>query len=178
MLGAEGGIGDVINAAKQFKSAQTDKEVQRQVNEAALNAALARYPDPELAKSFEAPIKLVFPQDLLERGLGAQNMAMLGLGDIVIPGIFIALLLRYDRSLNRKSDFYFYTTFLAYVAGLLTTIGVMHFYKHAQPALLYLVPACIGAPLFMGLVRGDLKTMFAYSDHPAEEEEVDQKKDK
>ena len=39
-----------------------------------------------VAKSFEAPIKLVFPQDLLENGLGATNMAMLGLGDIVIPG--------------------------------------------------------------------------------------------
>uniref|UniRef100_A0A8C6TFI8 Histocompatibility (minor) 13 n=1 Tax=Neogobius melanostomus TaxID=47308 RepID=A0A8C6TFI8_9GOBI len=49
-----------------------------------------------VAKSFEAPIKLVFPQDLLEKGLGASNFAMLGLGDIVIPGIFIALLLRFD----------------------------------------------------------------------------------
>merc|ERR1711942_388715 len=49
-----------------------------------------------VAKSFEAPIKLVFPQDLLENGLNATNFAMLGLGDIVIPGIFIALLLRYD----------------------------------------------------------------------------------
>ena len=47
-----------------------------------------------VAKSFEAPIKLVFPQDLLENGLAAKNMAMLGLGDIVIPGIFVALLLR------------------------------------------------------------------------------------
>jgi minor histocompatibility antigen H13 len=34
-------------------------------------------------------------QDLLENGLAASNFAMLGLGDIVIPGIFIALLLRY-----------------------------------------------------------------------------------
>uniref|UniRef100_A0A8D1IKZ9 Histocompatibility minor 13 n=1 Tax=Sus scrofa TaxID=9823 RepID=A0A8D1IKZ9_PIG len=49
-----------------------------------------------VAKSFEAPIKLVFPQDLLEKGLEADNFAMLGLGDIVIPGIFIALLLRFD----------------------------------------------------------------------------------
>uniref|UniRef100_A0A3B4ZSF2 Histocompatibility (minor) 13 n=1 Tax=Stegastes partitus TaxID=144197 RepID=A0A3B4ZSF2_9TELE len=49
-----------------------------------------------VAKSFEAPIKLVFPQDLLEKGLNASNFAMLGLGDIVIPGIFIALLLRFD----------------------------------------------------------------------------------
>ena len=42
------------------------------------------------------PPPVVFPQDLLEKGLGASNFAMLGLGDIVIPGIFIALLLRFD----------------------------------------------------------------------------------
>jgi minor histocompatibility antigen H13 len=131
-----------------------------------------------VAKSFEAPIKLVFPQDLLENGLNAQNFAMLGLGDIVIPGIFIALLLRYDNSLGRKSHFYFYATFLAYIAGLLMTIFVMHVYKHAQPALLYLVPACLGVPLFLGLVRGDIKSMFAYEDHPekpatAEEDKKD-----
>merc|ERR1719180_596894 len=97
-----------------------------------------------VAKSFEAPIKLVFPQDLLENGpMGAQNFAMLGLGDIVIPAIFIA-----------------------YLAGLLLTIFVMHVYKHAQPALLYLVPACLGVPLFLALVRGDIKSMFQYEDHP------------
>ena len=44
---------------------------------------------------------MVFPQDLLEKGMDASNFAMLGLGDIVIPGIFIALLLRFDiRSLS------------------------------------------------------------------------------
>merc|ERR1711862_1056344 len=106
-----------------------------------------------VAKSFEAPIKLVFPQDLLENGLNASNFAMLGLGDIVIPGIFIALLLRYDVSLKRKSNFYFYATFLAYLAGLLLTIFVMHVYKHAQPALLYLVSAC---PLPWSVVTSSL----------------------
>ena len=55
-------------------------------------------------------------QDLLENGpMGATNFAMLGLGDIVIPGIFIALLLRYDNSLKRGSNFYFNATF----AGIL-----------------------------------------------------------
>lgn len=32
------------------------------------------------------PPPVVFPQDLLEKGLEADNFAMLGLGDIVIPG--------------------------------------------------------------------------------------------
>ncbi|KAM5305420.1 minor histocompatibility antigen H13 isoform 1-T1 [Glossophaga mutica] len=85
-----------------------------------------------VARSFEAPIKLVFPQDLLEKGLEADNFAMLGLGDIVIPGIFIALLLRFDISLKKNTHTYFYTSFAAYIFGLGLTIFIMHIFKHAQ----------------------------------------------
>ena len=53
----------------------------------------------------------------------------------------------------------------------------MHFYKHAQPALLYLVPACLGAPTFVALLRGDIKSMFSYADHPEDEEEGEEAKD-
>lgn len=123
-----------------------------------------------VAKSFEAPIKLVFPQDLLERGLDASNFAMLGLGDIVIPGIFIALLLRFDVSLKKNSRTYFYTSFLAYIFGLGLTIFVMHTYKHAQPALLYLVPACVGFPVVVALLKGELADMFRYEESPPETE--------
>ncbi|XP_067625041.1 minor histocompatibility antigen H13 [Eurosta solidaginis] len=129
-----------------------------------------------VAKSFEAPIKLVFPQDLPTNGLSGTNFAMLGLGDIVIPGIFIALLLRFDHSSKRKTRIYFYSTLTAYFLGLLATIFVMHVFKHAQPALLYLVPACIGTPLLVALVRGELKTLFAYEDHP--EEKIEKKDSK
>nr|XP_060627831.1 minor histocompatibility antigen H13 isoform X2 [Anolis sagrei ordinatus] len=115
-----------------------------------------------VAKSFEAPIKLVFPQDLLEKGLEANNFAMLGLGDIVIPGIFIALLLRFDISLKKNTHTYFYTSFVAYIFGLGLTIFIMHVFKHAQPALLYLVPACIGFPLLVALVKGEVAEMFSY----------------
>lgn len=114
-----------------------------------------------VAKNFEAPIKLVFPQDLITNGLNAKNFAMLGLGDIVVPGIFIALLLRFDHSLNRKTRTYFYATLIAYFAGLLATVYVMHVFKHAQPALLYLVPACTVTPLLLALVKGDIKALIA-----------------
>ncbi|XP_043093604.1 minor histocompatibility antigen H13 isoform X2 [Puntigrus tetrazona] len=122
-----------------------------------------------VAKSFEAPIKLVFPQDLLERGLDASNFAMLGLGDIVIPGIFIALLLRFDVSLKKNTRTYFYTSFLAYIFGLGLTIFVMHTFKHAQPALLYLVPACVGFPVLLALFKGELTEMFRYEESSPEE---------
>ncbi|XP_076292062.1 signal peptide peptidase isoform X2 [Lasioglossum baleicum] len=119
-----------------------------------------------VAKSFEVPIKLVFPQDILEKGLTANNFAMLGLGDIVLPGIFIALLLRFDNSLSRKTNVYFYSTFFAYFMGLLITMLIMHLFNHAQPALVYLVPACLGTPILLALVKGDIKALFSYEDHP------------
>ncbi len=53
------------------------------------------------AKSFDAPIKLLFPR-ALEEGSKMMPFSMLGLGDIVIPGIFVALVLRYDTLQRRK----------------------------------------------------------------------------
>jgi len=62
-------------------------------------------------------------------------------------------------SLKRGQKTYFYSSFLAYIAGLVATIIVMVVFKHPQPALLYLVPACIGAPLLVGVAKGDLPKM-------------------
>merc|ERR1711962_93459 len=67
-----------------------------------------------VATSFKAPIKLLFPMDFMERGLFGKNMAMLGLGDIVIPGIFIALILRFDHNKsNGTSKAYFLASYIA-----------------------------------------------------------------
>lgn len=123
-----------------------------------------------VARKFDAPIKILFPQDFLVSGFWGKHFAMLGLGDIVIPGIFIAFLLRFDHSLKRKSNVYFWSCFLAYILGLGLTIGVMSYFKHAQPALLYLVPTCILIPLSVALVKGDFKALLAYRDHPLESE--------
>ena len=59
-----------------------------------------------VAKSIDAPIKLLFPTDWQaineETGEPEPKFSLLGLGDIVIPGIFMALCLRFDviKSLN------------------------------------------------------------------------------
>jgi minor histocompatibility antigen H13 len=44
-------------------------------------------------------------------------------------------------SVFRKS--YFHMCMLGYLLGLVTTIVVMNKFNAAQPALLYLVPACL-----------------------------------
>ncbi|GAA6082551.1 minor histocompatibility antigen H13 isoform X3, partial [Tachysurus ichikawai] len=64
--------------------------------------------------------------------------------------------------LKKNTRTYFYTSFLAYIFGLGLTIFVMHTFKHAQPALLYLVPACIGFPVMVALLKGELTEMFSY----------------
>jgi len=109
---------------------------------------------------------------------------MLGLGDVVIPGTFISLALRYDyfRSTNSSATTavsplkatgpvkyakpYFYAALVSYFLGLGTTMGVMHTFGKAQPALLYLSPACILSFFITALVRGELKTAWAWSDDP------------
>merc|ERR1712186_278455 len=45
-----------------------------------------------VAKTINAPIKVLFPTDFLTNGVFGTRHSMLGLGDIVIPGIMIALL--------------------------------------------------------------------------------------
>jgi hypothetical protein len=66
---------------------------------------------------------------------------------------------------------FFLATFVAYVAGLVTTMSVMHIFQAAQPALLYLVPFCLIASLLTGLVTGELSTLWAFSDAKPEKDE-------
>ena len=87
-----------------------------------------------VAKSFDGPIKLLFPKNFfvaIETGVPFE-FSMLGLGDIVIPGIFIALLLRFDVHQKNKGRPNFYVCLISYFLGLLTTIAVMHIFEHPQ----------------------------------------------
>jgi minor histocompatibility antigen H13 len=147
---------------------------------------IAALPQVSVAKNFEAPIKLLFPREAMVHwgallGLGGKggaaaataaaagakrNFAMLGLGDIVIPGFWVALLLRYDVTTNFKTS-YFQTVFWAYVAGLGTTIGVMNYFKAAQPALLYIVPAILLAVLGHAALRGEVAKLWRWHEDDA-----------
>lgn len=131
-----------------------------------------------VAKSFDAPIKLLFPQT------AGLRPSMLGLGDIVIPGIFIAMMLRFDKKRHLSSGkgtsvkpLYFWMTLFWYFLGLSTTVMVMYHFKAAQPALLYLVPACLGAPMGFAVIRGEFMELWKYTEDPEKEtDKVDAQK--
>jgi len=59
-----------------------------------------------VATSFDAPIKLMFPNPTSE-ATTSRPYAMLGLGDIVIPGLVISLVLRYDADHHRGRSIFF-----------------------------------------------------------------------
>ncbi|KAL6763131.1 signal peptide peptidase-domain-containing protein [Haematococcus lacustris] len=122
-----------------------------------------------VAKNFDAPIKLLFPRGLSAADLAAgssQQFSLLGLGDIVIPGIFVALMLRYDVAHGFKSS-YFQSSFWGYVLGLGTTIVVMNVFKAAQPALLYIVPCVLGCLAVHAAVNGELGKVFSFHEEVA-----------
>lgn len=111
-----------------------------------------------VAKSFDAPIKLLFPT-----ADAVRPFSMLGLGDIVIPGIFVALALRFDVSRGKESQ-YFKSAFVGYTVGLVLTIIVMNWFQAAQPALLYIVPAVIGFLAAHVLLNGEIKPLLEFDE--------------
>ncbi|KAG1444667.1 hypothetical protein G6F56_010205 [Rhizopus delemar] len=128
-----------------------------------------------LTSQLDAPIKLVWPGNMFEM----SSFTLLGLGDILIPGLFIAFTLRFDRHMSwesrpqgsfRSTHFskpYFIASFTAYILGLVATL--MYIHDKSQPALLYISPACILSVLITASVRGELSTLFSYKIKQEEE---------
>jgi len=138
-----------------------------------------------VAKNLDGPIKILFPKSLVPNPITQKiELSLLGLGDIVIPGFFLALLLRFDAhrasSCNMYAAFpkpYFHSALIAYVFGLGLTLFIMIYFNAAQPALLYLVPACLGSSFLCAIVRGETKELLAYSEVDDEEEDETKVKD-
>jgi minor histocompatibility antigen H13 len=210
-----------------------------------------------VATKLDVPVKLLFPRPpSADDDPSKRTMAMLGLGDVVLPGIMIGLALRFDlymfylkkqekrqaergtplregagravgsendkaeetksvaviepikptetvpateefieatyqvasggwgerfwlNSGYRKSEggsfpkTYFYASVVGYVTGLICTLGVMHVFKHGQPALLYLVPCVLLSLWGRALVKGEFKHMWEYTEEEAEEKPAD-----
>lgn len=121
-----------------------------------------------VAKSFDAPIKLLFPRVPAPAAAAASQFSMLGLGDIVIPGVFVAIVLRYDAAHGDGRARFFRSAFAGYVGGLAATIAVMNIFQAAQPALLYIVPAVLATTFGHAAVAGRAGYLFHWKE--AEEE--------
>lgn len=112
--------------------------------------------------------------------------SMLGLGDIVVPGIFLSLLGKWDTARHFRKNValygleeaerhpvgystYFNWSMVAYVASLGATLVAMIYMEAAQPALLYIVPFVIGASMLVAVARGELAELWAFEVPGADE---------
>lgn len=125
------------------------------------------------APKLPLPGKLVFPS-MHQAG----HFSMLGLGDVVMPGLLLCFVLRYDaykktqllpggcetgvpppRHFSRLS--YFHCSLIGYFLGLLTATVSSEVFKAAQPALLYLVPFTLLPLLTMAYLKVDFVSFLA-----------------
>ncbi|KAF9437832.1 hypothetical protein BGZ76_010917 [Entomortierella beljakovae] len=127
------------------------------------------------ARHLDLPIKITFPHLLFGLPAGqAYEFASVNLGDIVIPGVFVAFCLRFDQhragskdpELGRSKGFrkpYFVACLVAYILGLGASFYIMHISKAPQPALMFISPACILSVLMTAGVRNEMKQVFAFT---------------
>lgn len=124
-----------------------------------------------VAKGIEAPMKLMLPRDF--GGRGDFKFSMLGLGDIAVPGLFCALLAKWDAVKMAEGSSHGFTylniILLMYILSLVTTIAVMVVFNHAQPALLYICPYLLIGSVAVAFRRGELSELLAFSVPQGEE---------
>lgn len=82
----------------------------------------------------------------------------MGLGDILIPGIFISFMTRFGDDVARTQA-YFYAAILSYSLALLACGASLWIFSAAQPALLYIVPALFIAVFLVGYSRGEIQKL-------------------
>ncbi|KAF9581247.1 hypothetical protein BGW38_001801 [Lunasporangiospora selenospora] len=140
-----------------------------------------------VTRNLETSLKLLFPKMLFGLPAGqASQFALLGLDDVIIPGLFVALCLRYDQhkaglrnpELGRSTGFrkpYFIACLIAYILGL----GVFMYAEQVWasfPAYIYIAPLCTFSVLLTGAVRGELGAVFAYVSLEGQEQALAKRK--
>eukprot|EP00252_Welwitschia_mirabilis_P024279 TRINITY_DN7157_c0_g1_i1.p1 TRINITY_DN7157_c0_g1~~TRINITY_DN7157_c0_g1_i1.p1 ORF type:complete len:408 (+),score=45.30 TRINITY_DN7157_c0_g1_i1:78-1301(+) len=130
------------------------------------------------SSAFDGPTKLIFPH---HEGNSPLPYSLLGLGDIVIPGLFAAFMLRFDRSRFlekvhgdgkhanqgpscQPDKLYFITSLISYLLGLILTVVANVISGEGQPALLYLVPCQLGSIFFASFLMSDADLLFRYKE--------------
>jgi len=108
-----------------------------------------------VATKLDLPVKLMFPRFIQ----GAAGFAMLGLGDIVLPGMLVCLALKMNthKSLTRQ---YFNITFIGYIVGIFLSMLMARTFLAAQPALLYLVPSTVLPMTLLSLQRNEFSIVW------------------
>lgn len=103
----------------------------------------------------DLPILLAIPSSF---SLDAKRVALLGLGDVVLPGFMVMIAAREAKRYNTKM--FVITTIVAYFVGLGVVYGVVELTDFPQPATLYLCPAVVIGFIIPAWRKGILKEVW------------------
>jgi len=109
-----------------------------------------------VATSLDLPLKLQWPHYRASPWEG--SCGMLGLGDMVLPGLFVGFCYRYDKA--RSTSVFHITSVVGYAIGLAVCGFFLVVLQLAQPALLYLVPSTIGLVALVAWKKGMLNDIW------------------
>ncbi|TYZ69366.1 hypothetical protein PybrP1_001356 [[Pythium] brassicae (nom. inval.)] len=116
-----------------------------------------RYPAyPACVDPEPMPMLLVLPRIMDWVG----GVSMLGLGDIIIPGLLLSFALRFDYSPRSLGEGYYRSVCIGYAVGLGLANIAVSVMQMGQPALMYLVPTTLGTVVALAWKNGDLKAMW------------------
>ena len=104
-----------------------------------------------VASGLDLPIKLEFPH-FIASSL-PNSCSMLGLGDLALPGLFLAFASRFDHINSTK---YLNVLISCYSLALGLCIFVLVVFNYPQPALLYISPLLIIGMLLYAYTRGEV----------------------
>lgn len=131
----------------------------------------------------EIPMLLKVPHIMNPMG----GYALLGYGDVILPGLLVVLNMHIDLRLNywegktgRVLGGYYYPSLMGYVVGLMLTYVALIFNvggQSGQPALLYLVPCTLGTTVVLALVRREFCKLWEWKMGQREEAEADVEND-
>ncbi|EKX42572.1 hypothetical protein GUITHDRAFT_73844 [Guillardia theta CCMP2712] len=107
-----------------------------------------------VATDLDVPIKILIPLVLTEETKSQLEFTLIGLGDIVLPGLLLCFAWRVDcdKGIDMQKG-YFAVTMAGYLVALTLCeiiVGSLHL---AQPAMIYLVPGTLIPFTLLALVR-------------------------
>ncbi|QID86354.1 hypothetical protein GRS66_008978 [Saccharomyces pastorianus] len=128
-----------------------------------------------VATNLDIPVKLSLPVKF-NTAQNSFNFSMLGLGDIALPGMFIAMCYKYDiwkwHLDHDDTEFhflnwsyigkYFITAIISYVAALISTMVSLSLFNTSQPALLYIVPSLLISTIMVACWNKDFKQFWNF----------------
>mmetsp|Transcript_27535 Transcript_27535/g.43327 ORF Transcript_27535/g.43327 Transcript_27535/m.43327 type:complete len:437 (-) Transcript_27535:212-1522(-) len=123
-----------------------------------------------VATKVEAPVKFLYtapPSDTPKD----YPFSVLGLGDVVIPGLFVRFMAKVDEVLQPKNLSYFTTATFAYGAGLAACFSANEIFHNGQPALLYLDPSLVGSALACAAVNNQVSDVWDFEESGEEKTE-------